>query len=836
MPKASPVLSSFNSGELSPLVAGRTDLKYYPNGCRRMRNFIPTRQGPARRRGGTRFVAEVKNSANRTWLARFQSGITSPYVMEFGDLYIRFFANHGVVGAPFEVVTPYTAANLINSDGAFAIRFAQSGDTLYMVHPSYAPRVLTRTGAATFSIATLTPDGGPFDDLNEDPTLTVWCNANTGNGKTLTASAAIFQAGHVGSLFYLEQKEVAAIPMWEPGKARVINDVRRSDGKNYHALNNATTGTITPTHSHGALYDGDAGVQWQYDDPGYGWCKITAIGGGGTTATVDILSRIPDGAVGAGNPSTRWAYGSWSDVNGWPDKVTFNKERLCFGRGRLVWQSVSGDFTSFKDRDDNGLVVDDSAITSDITSDQANNIQWFAPSDQALLVGTAGDETAMSEITQTQPLSPTNVQARKQAEYGSRNIQPVRVGDGILFVQRSGRKVRELTFSWEKDGYVAPDTTVLSEHVTYSGIVGMTFQQEPDPIVWCHRADGMLIGFTLDREQDVHGWHPHRIGGYADVDHRTFAIVESCVAIPAPANDRDELWMIVRRYVNGQTKRYVEWMEKYHERGADPSDAFYVDCGLTLHNTKNAILTPGANATVEDAVGVNFNAPGMFVAGDVGRKIHYRYSTTDVKGTVTWIKSVAEITAFVDANNVTCTINVPFPSLTPIAANGWSMTTVTVSGMNHAVGETVQVWADGASHPDRVVNGAGQITLQYPASKVHVGWGAPAVLQPMPIEAGAADGTARGKKQRAHRVGIMLDQTIGIQYGRDEDEQLDRVETRDPADSMDEAPPLFDGVVTVSWPDGHDDTVGALITLIADQPGPACIVGIIPHLTTEDSR
>lgn len=839
MAKASPIISSFNAGEFSPLLLGRTDVKYYQNGCRRCRNFLVSKQGPARRRPGNRFVAEVKTSANRTWLWRFEFNVQQAYVLEFGNLYIRFYASHGVVGAPFEVVTPYTTADLQHSDGSFALRFVQSGDVLYICHPNYAPRKLTRTGPATFAISVMTNLGGPFKDLDLTNTTTVYASAASGAGITLTASAAIFLATHIGALFYMEQKNVDTIPMWESGKVVGAGARRRSDGKNYVTAAGGTTGTVKPTHSVGSKYDGDAGAQWTFEDPGYGYARITAIGGGGTTATADVVSNFPFLAVLVANATTRWAFGSWSDAEGWPDNVTFFRERLCFSRNRNVWQSVAGDFESFASKDTSGTVTAEQAISSDVTSDRANQIQWLAPFDIALVIGTMGDESGMSEISTTEAFGPGNVRNRKQSEYGSRHAAPARVGEGLLFIHRSGRKVRDLIYSWEKDGFIANDTTVLAEHITKGGITGMAYQQEPDSIAWCVRADGALLGLTLDREQDVKGWHPHRIGGYADVAKTQYAVVESVTVIPSPALDRDELWMIVRRTVNGATKRYVEWQEYYHEEGDDPEDAFYVDSGLTLNNTKNAVLTPGVGATVKGAAGVNFNAVAMFVIGDIGRKIHYRYSTVSITGKVLWNKGVAEITGFVNADNVTCTIRSVWPNLTPIAANGWRMTVMTITGLGHLIGETVRVWADGANQPDKVVTAGGTIPLQDAASKAHVGLGANAVLQPMPVEAGASDGTARGKKQRISRCGIMFHDSIGVLYGRDEDVEataLDRIETRGGSDNMDEPPPLFSGVETVDWPDGYDDQLGALITIIADQAGPATICALLPQVTTMDDR
>lgn len=839
MAKSSPIITSFNSGEFGPLLAGRVDLKYYPNGCRRIRNYIPTVQGPARRRGGTRYVAALKTETDRCWLGRFEFNVEQAYVLEFGDSYVRFYANHAQVesspGVPLEVATPWPIAALADDQGMFMLRFVQSNDVLYITHPDYPPQKLTRTGAAAFTIAEFEPDGGPFEDIDPDETVTVYASAATGVGITLTASSAIFTADHVGTIFYMEEKNTNAVEQWEPAKSITAGDVRRSNGKNYTALNTATSGTIRPDHSYGAQYDGDGGVQWQYDDPGFGWCKITAIGGGGTTATVTVQSRIPDGAVGAGNPTTRWAFGEWSDVNGWPEHVTFFRERLCFARGQQGWLSVTGDYETFTARNKSGLAADDMAIEFDITSDRSNRIEWLAPSDAALLIGTAGDEHALAEISTSEPFAQENARARKQSEYGSRRVQVARVGEGVVFVQKAGRKVRNMQLAESVETrFVSPDMTVLAEHVTKSGIIDSAYQQEPDSVVWFVLDNGSLAGLTLNVEQDVKGWHPHRIGGYYNSAKTQYAEIEAVVSIPAPDGDRDELWMIVNRYVAGARHRYVEYMERSFEDGDDLEDALFMDSALTLDNTVNAILTPGTGATVKGATDVVMAATGAFVAGDVGNEIRYRYSLVNISGRTKWYTAKATITEYTSADEVKATINSAFPSLDAIAADGWRMSVSTISGLDHLIGETVQILADGAVQPDEVVDGSGGITLTNQACKVHVGLACRAVLQPMPIESGAADGTAQGKTQRVSRCVIRFDNTIGCSYGRDEDLTLDDAQFRVPSTPMNEPPELFTGDKIVSWPDGYDSP--ALITMVQDQPYPSTIVCLMPQLTTQDSR
>lgn len=875
MARAAPILSSFNAGEMSPRMAGRVDVGKYANGCKFMENYIPLIQGPAMRRGSTRFVAEVKNSAHRTWLVRFEYNVQQAYILEFGDKYIRFYTNRGqlvtgavsawatatgytvgnlrsnggvnyycttdhtsgvfatdlasgywyaLTGSIYEIPTPWTVSDLTATDNTMNLRFVESNDVIYICHPNYAPRKLSRYGATDWRLSTLQTTGGPFKTINTT-TTTVYASAATGTGVTLTASANIFQAGHVGSLFYLEQKSAVDVKVWEAGKAIALNALRRSDGKNYKALNAATTGGVKPLHTKGAVYDGDAGVQWQYQDPGYGYVKITGYTSP-TQVTVDVLSQLPDNAVLVANASTRWAFGAWSDIEGWPSQVTFFKERLIFGRGQNIWMSVAGDYENYSKKDDGGVITADMSISILTQSDQVNNIRWMTPYD-SLIVGTAGGEFAVQPITTNQVFGPENVTAPQVSAFGSKSIMPVRVSNTVLFVQRSGLKLRDIVYDFLSNKFESKDKTVLSEHVSQSGINQLAFQQEPFSIVWMTLANGKLIGFTFNKEQEVEGWHPHKIGGSA--------VVEAISTIAAPAADRDDLWMICKRTVNGSTKRYIEYMDYERQKGDDPEDSFYVDCGLTLNNTVAATLTPGAGAMTAHATGVVFAAgSAVFSAGDVGKEIHYRYSYDGVDGDgtpITIFKTAkALITAYTDTTHVVCTINAEFPSLATIASAGWRKTVTSISGLSHLEGATVAVLADGATHPDCVVSG-GTITLQRAASKVHVGYACPARMQTMRLNAGAQDGTSQGKTARINKASIRILESLGLKYGQSFD-KLDEVDFRTALMDMDNPPDLHTGDVVVDWPGEYDTKPWLCIE--QPYPLPSTIVSLMPIVSTYD--
>lgn len=872
MSKASPAITNFNSGEFSPMIAGRVDFDRYANGCTVMENFIPTVQGPALRRGGTRYVASVKNHANRVYLQAFEFSETTAYVLEFGDQYIRFYTQNGQLlsgGTPVEVATPYTQASLFNADGTCKLRFAQSGDFLYITHPDYQPRILKRTSPTTFVLDLFEPAGGPFKDIDPDQTVTVIASGET-DTVTLTASAPIFQSGHVGTLFLLESSNNSQIPQWEPGKRiagpgqSILNLVRRSDGKVYRSVTNYTvpsngkearTGTTKPVHSRGVVADGDGnpvtgldgsnntvvfanrqGVDWLFLHAGYGWVRINSIGGGGTTASCTVISRLPADVVtvpagsvvsitsvasnvqskirvaaaghgvGAnasvsvtitynfsrlvydfeggtttvtgtdtltttttgypidantldlelafgllngftdfvsgtvqriavtGTATTRWAHSAWSNVEGWPAAVTFFRERLCFARGQRLWMSVAAGFDDFSARNTSGEVTADMAISLEVASGELNSIQWLHP-DKQLVAGTAGGEFIIGELTNGDPLGPGNIKVELVSRYGSRGIQPVGAGDRALFVMRAGRKVREVGFDFTQDSYQSKDVTLLSDHITAGGVTDMDHAIEPYAVVWCVRSDGQLLGFTWNNEEQVRGWHRHRLGGSG--------IVESVAVIPRPDGAGDQVWLAVRRTINGNTRRYVEYMEDPWVSGLQ-EDQFYVDSGLTYS---------GPPAT-------------------------------------------------------------------------------TISGLEHLEGATVAVLADGAPHPNRVVSG-GAITLQAPASKVQVGLPFTPVLQTMRIEAGAADGTAQGKTKRMHKVSFRFINTGSCQVGPDAN-TLETLEFRTPSDPMDSPPPLYTGDKLVAWPGGYDTDGRIYVT--TNQPTALGVVAVFPQVVTQDAR
>ena len=597
MAKASPAFTNFTAGELSPRLDGRTDVGKYFNGCKKLQNFVVHPHGGASRRPGTIFVREVKNSAHNVRLIPFEFNVTQTYILEFGDTYFRIHKDGGTVvtgspAAPVEVTTPYAHTDLAK------LKFTQSADVMYLVHPDFAPRKITRTSHTAWTITEVDLLRGPMAEDNTTSTTLV-SDARTGN-VTITASANTFASNDVGRLIRLHDGFVK-ISSYTSATSVDADVQENADGRT--ELMPSYTATTISAHEgdpsatgleHNDRFQDSSG---QFVAQGFKVGMKVSVTGFTTSnnnessaiivkVTDDTLLLAPSSDLtdeNAGDSvtisgdltaSTDWALGAFSASTGYPSAVAFYEQRLVFAstteQPQTLFFSVGGSFEDFA----SGTDADD-ALTYTLGSNQVNIIRYLQAG-RVLLVGTSGGEFVVTS-SEDAPLSPTNAVVKRQATYGSADIQPVQVANVTLFVQRAKRKLRELVFDLNTDSYQAPDMTILAEHITDGGIKEMSLQQEPDNVVWCVLENGKFVGMTYRREENVIAWHEHLIGGEFGSD--AFGHVESVATIPGDLNE-DDTYLVVKRTVNGGTKRYVEYFSSF-DFGDDVEDAFFVDSGLT---------------------------------------------------------------------------------------------------------------------------------------------------------------------------------------------------------------------------------------------------------------
>lgn len=258
---------------------------------------------------------------------------------------------------------------------------------------------------------------------------------------------------------------------------------------------------------------------------------------------------------------------SWTTDN-WPERVTFHQQRLAFAANntnrQTVWMTQAGDFSSFAV---SSPLVDSDAVTFTLDSGTQNKIQWMT-SGKALFIGTLGNEWTVVGGTQT-ALTPSNILAQRQTNNGSEPNKPLVIGVTNLFIERHGRSINEFVFDYTYDSYKTTDLTVLAPHMTeFHSITDWTYQQTPHSIVWCVRDDGVLLGLTYQRDHKVVGWHRHITQGE----------FKAITVIPGDTRE-DDIWLTVKREVNGADKYYVEKVADF-ERAQLTEDSRYLDSFL----------------------------------------------------------------------------------------------------------------------------------------------------------------------------------------------------------------------------------------------------------------
>jgi hypothetical protein len=316
--------------------------------------------------------------------------------------------------------------------------------------------------------------------------------------------------------------------------------------------------------------------------------ESTDFNSGGTVTINSVASGTSAGATvnkwlgSVITGTTQWSEAAFSAVRGYPRAVAIHEQRLCFGgtahQPNTVWCSKVDDFENFQ----LGVGADD-GLQFTVASSEGNRIEWMF-SQKRLMLGTSGDEWTIGGANSGEAFSSTNVQAQKQSSFGSKTMRAILLNDVLLFVQRRGRKVRELTYNFERDGWVAPDLTVLSEHVTQGELVELAFQQQPDAILWAVRGDGQLVGMSYERDQEVVAWHRHTTDGE----------FESVATVYGLSGADDEVWLVVKRTIGGQTKRYIERFKadnraKFEAQTKD--DWWYLDCAKRYSGTATATIT-----------------------------------------------------------------------------------------------------------------------------------------------------------------------------------------------------------------------------------------------------
>jgi hypothetical protein len=691
----------------------------------------------------------------------------------------------------YEIPNPYAEADL------FDIHYVQSADVLTLVHPNYAPRELRRLGATTWTLTTIS-----FSSSVSTPTgLTA--TANRGESINITAftaanpGVATTVGNHglsIGDPVYVDGGT------WNTGTfTDGFYTVNSTPALNTLSLRGYDTGVPLDTT---ALVSWTSGGFVQFGDKALdfdSYYVVTALAADGIdesapSSSANVINNL--NAQGSSNTI------SWSAVSGASRYNIYKRQNGLYG---LIGQS---DTTSFRDNNiapDLGItppilevvfnssgnypgavsyfeqrrvfagttnspqtlwmtrtgtesdmsfhipLQDTDRINFRVAAREANTIRHLVPLTQ-LLALTSAAEWRVSPVN-SDVISPTTISVRPQSYVGANNVQPSIVNNTVVYCSARDGHVRELGYSWQASGFVTGDLSLRATHLFDNfDITDMCYSKAPQPLLWFISSTGSMLGLTYIPEQQIGAWHQHETDGD----------FESCTAVAEGAEDR--LYVIVKRTIGGNTKRYVERFAS--RQVGELKDCFFVDSGLTFNGTNTT-------ATTVTVTGGTTWGPADVLTITASSAIFQFPATTDVGDAIVLTDANGNTYRLTILSTTSTTVATARTDLLlPVALRGvatavWAFARDTVAGLTHLEGKTVSILADGAVMPQVTVTG-GVAVLQRPSVVVHVGLPYVSDLETLPM-ALQMEAFGQGRAKNVNEAFLRVYRSSGIFVGPDAD-------------------------------------------------------------------
>lgn len=738
MAKFRSIKNSFLAGQISPTAMGRTDLPQYASACQKLLNMIPMVSGGSYRRPGALFDHGF-DAAQFTYprLIPFVVSQNEPYMLALNHDVTAMTSVAGIVNAyrPTDTFTPSTASTVTghhpyrydpvtNYHELDEVQFAQSVDVMTVVHPNHKPIRIRRTATDTFNVAdfdtdntgtTLTGaalrDAWPYRPQNSTAIQLSINTASVGTSRTVTASGAFFNAAHVGAVF------------------------KSDDG----------SGTI-------------------------GCFQVTGFTSP-TSVTVSVIV-----ALGTTSGRLTWWESAWSDFRGWPRSIAFFQQRVCYG-GNLtdrdsIWFSQSNNFDVLSVAALNqplgagdGITtgpLGEQPFTFGISSHQLNLIQWMSPG-VTLVVGTLGEEFVITTTSQgfgslgTEGFGAETGISSSSSQYGSSHLPAARIGSELVFVTQSNDTTRSLAFNLLENAYNSepiqalfddfPKPELVSRRKKYRNIAW----DESRKTLWCCDTAGNLFGLTREKALQVTTWHTHQMGGFNSTEVETTdptnlygqicsGSVISVAVIPNPSLGMNDVWLTVRRKINGDYQYHVER---------------FIGKSIASDTIDTAFLSNAGNYFSDACV---YSANGFAL----GITETFTFSAAHLEG-----KTLEGTADKIGGRGI-------FTVSTGAVASGSSI-------------------LSNPRPPD-------YLTVGY---NVAVGLPFCSIVAPVRLEAGSQIGTAQGAIKRIHKLTMRFFKTLSAKFGPSMD-QLETITFRQGETPMNESPELFTGDKTMDFDGDYD--------------------------------
>jgi hypothetical protein len=628
---------SFQFGELSPAFYARTDTQAYAQGLRTLRNAYVMRTGGVQNRPGTLYKGATKSNG----AARLVSCVFSDsqnFVLEFGNLYVRFWKNGSPItatvsgawadatvytaglvvsysgvnyvcilghtsatatnrpstgsswttvwaaltGTTYELPTPYTSAQLA------ALQFARRPGVLTIVHPSHPPATLIRTSDNVWDLVDIDFTGDDVVPTNVAVSGTsgtgwgyavaVWVN----NGIQIRGKASAFERTNITS------NNLDAFITVVQGAPRTVTwtGVSATDVQNEYGRAASIIG-----YSVYLSKDEQNSFVRRID-------VFTEDGGTPPTTFVD------DGAAWLTALGDNPVFGSitFGGSNEYPSVVGSYQQRTLYAATNNAPDTVFGSRVAAPN--DFGIgdtIEDDDALSFRLVSQRTVVVRHLLEIAERFLCFTTAGEFILQGGSDG-VLRPGEINPRQLSFNGASALEPLPVEDTALYVQGRGNQIRNLV-PQNQDGYSGTELSRMSSHlVDRYTMSSWCYQEIPHSVIWMVRSDGTLISLTYERESGVVGWAKHdTVGG-------TFESI-CCV----PEGQEDAVYVVVLRGSN----RYIERFAPRAQYGAFNTPIPFMDCvidvGITGANTLTG-LTPLNGSNVSVVMDRLFNSDGTILA------------------------------------------------------------------------------------------------------------------------------------------------------------------------------------------------------------------------------
>lgn len=559
----------------------------------------------------------------------------------------------------------------------------------------------------------------------------------------------------------------------------------------------------------------------KYIHSGFGIVNITAVTNS-TTATATVIGELPKPVRDDG--TYRWSLAAWTSTRGYPIASSYYQQRRVFGgsqaQPQTAWMSETSVFNSFKR--DNPIVASNS-ISFGLDAREINEFRHLV-SLKSLIAMTSGAAWDIGSYGDS-GLAPDNIRADVQNFRGSSHVRPVTIGETAVYVQTRGQQLRDLTYTFEVDGFTGGNLSTFSNHL-FRGrtIVDMAYAEIPESIIWVVLDNGTLLSCTYVREQQMIAWARH---------DTPKGLVKSIAVIPE--GDNDVLYAAIEREINGSTVRFIERLKDREFDELD--DAFFVDSGLTFdgrNTTATTTLTLSGGTDWKHPNPLTLTASAAtFTAASVDRfyRLYIDIENDDGYPDGRVIADV-KVTGFTSTTVVTVEpVRIVPEQLRNVAVSEWSLMATTLSGLDHLEGETVSILTDGNVHPEETVSG-GEITLDYAAAVVHVGLGYNSDLETLPLN--SVNPVIRDNKKLVTAVNFELEDTRGLFAGRSEGntppnfKNLLELKQRS-NENWGQSTKVFTGLVRLDIESSWDKN--ATIAVRQSDPLPISILSIMPEVT-----